>query len=54
MAAWKDVGAYMDSGMEVTHVGEAVRFALSQPPGVAVDLLEIRPNIPMAKKDLFG
>jgi NAD(P)-dependent dehydrogenase (short-subunit alcohol dehydrogenase family) len=52
--AWKHAGTYMDTGMEVTHVGEAVRFALSQPPGVAVDLLEIRPNIPMSKKDLFG
>jgi len=54
ITAWKDVGAYMDTGMDVTHVSEAVRFALSQPPGVAVDLLEIRPNKPTAKKDLFG
>lgn len=54
VAAWKDVGAYLDTGMEVTHVADAVCFALSQPPGVAVDLMEIRPNIPMAKKDLFG
>jgi NADP-dependent 3-hydroxy acid dehydrogenase YdfG len=34
----------MDTGMDVTHVGEAVQYALSQPPGVAIDLLEIRPN----------
>jgi NAD(P)-dependent dehydrogenase (short-subunit alcohol dehydrogenase family) len=54
VTAWKDVGTYMDTGMEVAHVAEAVCYALSQPPGVAVDLLEIRPNIPMAKKDLFG
>jgi NAD(P)-dependent dehydrogenase (short-subunit alcohol dehydrogenase family) len=54
VAAWKDVGTYMDTGMEVTHVADSVCYVLSQPPGVAVDLLEIRPNIPMAKKDLFG
>ncbi|NND66993.1 MAG: SDR family oxidoreductase [Halioglobus sp.] len=45
LAAWKDFGTYMDMGMDVAHVGESVRYALSQPPGVAVDLLEIRPNV---------
>ena len=54
VAAWKEVGTCMDTGMEVPHVAHAVCYALGQPPGVAVDLLEIRPNIPMAKKDLFG
>jgi len=54
MASWKDVGTFMDAGMEVAHVADAVCYALSQPPGVAVDLLEIRPNIPIAKKDLLG
>ncbi len=49
MAGWKDVGTYMDLGMEVAQVGEAVRYALAQPPGVAVDLLEIRPNIQTPK-----
>ena len=49
MAGWKDVGTYMDLGMDVAQVGEAVRYALAQPPGVAVDLLEIRPNIPTDK-----
>lgn len=49
MADWKDVGVYMDWGMEPAHVGESVRYALAQPPGVAVDLLEIRPNIRTAK-----
>lgn len=44
LEAWKDARKYMDSGMEVEHVAEAVRYAVSQPPGVAVDLLEIRPN----------
>jgi NAD(P)-dependent dehydrogenase (short-subunit alcohol dehydrogenase family) len=52
--AWKDIGTFMDMGMEVDHVANAVSYSLSQPPGVAVDLLEIRPNKPLAKKDLFG
>ncbi len=47
--AWHDYGTYMDMGMDVGHVGESVRYAVSQPPGVAVDLLEIRPNMRMPK-----
>lgn len=53
MAGWKDVGTFMDVGMDVDHVGASVRYALAQPPGVAVDLLEIRPNLPMRKADLW-
>ena len=53
ITAWKDAGAYMDTGMDVTQVGEAVRYALAQPPGVAVDLLEIRPNT-LTSKAIFG
>ena len=30
--------------MEATQVGDAVVYAVAQPAGVAVDLLEIRPN----------
>jgi NAD(P)-dependent dehydrogenase (short-subunit alcohol dehydrogenase family) len=45
MEGWKDVGTFMDMGMDVAQVGEAVRYAIAQPPGVAVDLLEIRPNV---------
>lgn len=48
-AAWADRGKYMSTGMEVEQVGDAVVYALSQPPGVAVDLLEVRPNIPTPK-----
>lgn len=44
LAAWKDAGTHLDTGMDVNHVGGAVHYAVSQPPGVAVDLLEIRPN----------
>lgn len=47
--AWKRVGTHMDTGMNVEHVAEAVYQTLSYPPGVAVDLLEVRPNIPVAK-----
>jgi NAD(P)-dependent dehydrogenase (short-subunit alcohol dehydrogenase family) len=52
ITAWKDAGTYMDMGMDVTHVGDAVRYALSQPPGVAIDLLEIRPNT-LTPKTIF-
>ena len=45
LEAWQHTGTYMDAGMEVEHVGDAVAYAVSQPPGVAIDLLEIRPNI---------
>ena len=43
--AWAQAGPYTDTGMEAEQVGDAVAYAVSQPPGVAVDLLEIRPNI---------
>ena len=52
LTAWKDAGNFMDTGMDASHVGEAVRFALSQPPGVAVDLMELRPN-QLTPKSLF-
>jgi NAD(P)-dependent dehydrogenase (short-subunit alcohol dehydrogenase family) len=45
MEAWQHAGTYMDTGMEVDQVGDAVAYAAAQPPGVAVDLLEIRPNV---------
>ena len=47
--AWQDTGTYMNTGMEVKQVGDAVAYAVSQPAGVAVDMLEIRPNIPTPK-----
>lgn len=50
--AWRDLGTYMDLGMDVDHVGASVAYALSQPPGVAVDLLEIRPNMRCEKPAL--
>lgn len=52
IAAWKDAGTYLDTGMDAAHVGESVRYALAQPPGVAIDLLEIRPNV-LTSKAIF-
>lgn len=37
-------GSVADSGMEISHVAESVCYSLAYPPGVAVDLLEVRPN----------
>lgn len=52
LQAWNDVGTYMDTGMDTADVGAAVAYALTQPPGVVVDLLEIRPNRLMPKNAL--
>jgi len=49
LEGWKDMGAYMDMGMEASDVAGAVCYSLSQRPGVAVDLLEVRPNVPTSK-----
>jgi len=49
LEGWKDMGTYMDMGMEVEDVAQAVCYSLAQRPGVAVDLLEVRPNVPTAK-----
>lgn len=51
-AAWRDTGRYMSVGMEVEQVADAVAFALAQPRGVAIDLLEVRPNRPQMKADI--
>ena len=42
--AWREEGSYMRVGMNVEQVADAVAFALTQPRGVAVDLLEVRPH----------
>lgn len=49
LEGWKDMGTYMDMGMEVDDVAEAVCYSLAQRPGVGVDLLEVRPNVPTSK-----
>jgi len=51
--AWASAGDRMDVGMEVSHVGQAVAHVLAYPPGVAVDLLEIRPNQLFSKSDFL-
>ncbi|WP_116365887.1 SDR family oxidoreductase [Parahaliea mediterranea] len=51
-AAWLKTGPEMDSGMLPEHVAQAVAHVFSYPPGVAVDLLEVRPNQPIPKPEL--
>lgn len=50
--AWFNTGPYMDAGMEAGHVADAVAHVLGYPAGVAVDLLEVRPNQPVPKPEL--
>lgn len=50
--AWRDAGTYLDMGMESDDVAQAVCYALSQRPGVGVDLLELRPNV-LTSKTIF-
>lgn len=50
--AWQHVGSTMDTGMEVEHIADAVVHALSYPAGVAVDLMEVRPNQAVPKLSL--
>ncbi|MCZ6830321.1 MAG: SDR family NAD(P)-dependent oxidoreductase [Gammaproteobacteria bacterium] len=50
--AWHNAGPTMDSGMEPEHVADAVTYCLGYPPGVAVDLLEVRPNRRIPKLQL--
>ena len=52
LKAWSESGKWMRIGMAAADVGRAVAFALSQPRGVAVDLLEIRPNQQTEKLNL--
>ncbi|MGI9292964.1 MAG: SDR family oxidoreductase, partial [Pseudomonadales bacterium] len=49
LQAWQAQGADMDMGMETQHVAAAVTYCLSCPSGVAVDLLEVRPNVRFPK-----
>lgn len=44
MEAWQQTGSTMDVGMEIEHVADAVVHCLGYPAGVAIDLLEVRPN----------
>lgn len=49
LEAWYKAGSEMDVGMEVQHVGASVAWCLASPPGVSVDVLEVRPNIRIPK-----
>ncbi|MBD2857848.1 SDR family oxidoreductase [Spongiibacter sp. KMU-158] len=45
VTAWnKRQGGFMDTGMEPGHVADALVYCLGVPPGVSVDVLEVRPN----------
>jgi len=50
--SWQRSGPEMDAGMEPEHVAESVVHVLAYPAGVAVDLLEVRPNQPIPKLTL--
>jgi hypothetical protein len=41
----------MDIGMDAAHVGATVAYCLCCPPGVSIDLLEVRPFHQMPKPD---
>ena len=45
----RDHGPESDGVGDPTYFGEAVSHCLSYPPGMAVDFMEIRPNVPTAK-----
>jgi len=50
--AWYRQGSNMDVGMDVEHVGATVAWCLGCPPGVSVDLLEVRPCMSVPKPDV--
>lgn len=50
MAAWLDKGSSFDGAMQAEAVGEAIAHCFEYPPGVAVEFLEVRPNMPMPKQ----
>jgi NAD(P)-dependent dehydrogenase (short-subunit alcohol dehydrogenase family) len=52
VAAWQDSGPTMNTGMGVRQIADAVLYCLAAPQGVAVDLLEVRPNTPTEKLKL--
>jgi NADP-dependent 3-hydroxy acid dehydrogenase YdfG len=49
--AWYAAGPEMDVGMETAHVAASVAWCLASPPGVSVDLLEVRPSLRIPKPD---
>ena len=44
LKAWQDLGPHTYDGMAPEHVADAVTYCLSCPVGLAIDLLEIRPQ----------
>lgn len=50
MAAWLEKGASFDGALQAEAVGEAIAHCFEYPPGVAVEFLELRPNMPTPKQ----
>ncbi|MGH8445282.1 MAG: SDR family oxidoreductase [Solimonas sp.] len=49
MAAWLEKGATFDGATQADVVGEAIANCFELPPGVAIEFMELRPNIPTPK-----
>jgi NAD(P)-dependent dehydrogenase (short-subunit alcohol dehydrogenase family) len=49
MAAWLEKGAKFDGAAQPDAIGEAIAACFELPPGVAVEFIEVRPNMPMPK-----
>jgi NAD(P)-dependent dehydrogenase (short-subunit alcohol dehydrogenase family) len=50
MAAWLEKGPTFDGGTEPAVMGAAIAQCFEMPPGVAVEFMEVRPNIPAPKQ----
>ncbi|HUH39078.1 MAG TPA: SDR family oxidoreductase [Spongiibacteraceae bacterium] len=46
---WKERGPLFDGAMEPGVMGESIAHCFEYPPGVAVEFMEVRPNIPTPK-----
>jgi NAD(P)-dependent dehydrogenase (short-subunit alcohol dehydrogenase family) len=49
MAAWMEKGPMSDGIMEAVVIGEAIAHCFEYPPGVALEFMEVRPNVPTPK-----
>ncbi|WP_051362018.1 SDR family oxidoreductase [Solimonas soli] len=49
MAAWLEKGPKFDGAAQPEAIGEAIAACFELPPGVAVEFMEVRPNMPMPK-----
>ncbi|WP_020649911.1 SDR family oxidoreductase [Solimonas variicoloris] len=49
MAAWLEKGPQFDGAVQPDVVGEAIANCFELPPGVAIEFIELRPNVPTPK-----